>query len=452
MLAKNQVIELEIESISHEGDGIARHEGVVVFIPMTAAGDRIRAKIVKVEKRFAYAIVQEILIPSRHRDYPGCQAYSQCGGCGLRHISYTHELEIKSRWVSDNLSRLGGITIDVEPIIPSPLADRYRNKAQYPIGISGGGLSAGFYARRSHRIVPVDDCVLHPEFFADICKTVLNFSQQYGIKPYNESTHFGVLRHIYLRHAQVTGQIMLCLVINSKKLPHEEELKQLIAECHPEITTLSVNLNTERTNVVMGEKTYALIGDGYILDEICGIKVRISPHSFYQVNRGAAEILYQHTLEYADPSISDTLLDLYCGIGVIGLTMAHRVGQVIGVDAVPQSVKDAQFNASQNEITNARFIKGDAAIAAKQLEKEGIRPDIVLLDPPRKGVEHDLIQCVADMRPRKIVYISCNSATLARDCKLFEALGYKLSRARPVDLFPRTNHIETLSLLTNFSS
>lgn len=448
MLTKNKLIPLEITAISHEGDGIGRFEGMAVFVPMTAIGDRIRAKVVKVLKNHAYAIIDELVQPSAHRVPEDCPVFARCGGCSLRHIGYPHELAVKSGGVGDNLARIGSIDCALDVPLPSPCIDRYRNKAQYPVRRINGKIRTGFFAKRSHALIPVEDCLLQPAFFRDITQTIVAFAEQFSIEPYDEEAHSGVLRHIYIRFAEKTGQVMVCLVINASTLPHGQELVRRLRAACPDVATVVLGINKERTNVVFGSKVTVLFGPGHITDELCGISVDISPLSFYQVNRPAAEALYRTALEYADPRPGDTLLDLYCGAGAIGLSMAHAVKEVIGVEVVAEAVEDARKNARQNGITNARFLCADAFEAVAQLQKEGMKPDIVVLDPPRKGAGADVIACIGQLSPQKVVYISCNSSTLARDCKALYALGYRMEKARAADLFPRTAHMECVALLS----
>ncbi len=447
MLEKNQLISVEIVAMSHEGEGIARHNNMAVFIPMTAVGDKLTAKVVKVLKNRAYAIVTELSSPSDKRCEDDCPVYRRCGGCSLRHVQYSHELVVKNGWVGDNLKRIGGVDIPLEPIIASPSYERYRNKAQYPVRLVDGKVQVGFFSRRSHAVVPVEDCLLQPAVFGEIAKALVRYMESCGVAPYDEETQRGIVRHLYIRLGEKTGQIMVCVVINARKLPREELLLAQLREVCPDLETLVVNINQENTNVILGKETIVLHGRGYIEDELAGIRVRISPASFYQVNRSAAELLYRAAREYAQPSKEDTVLDLYCGAGTIGLSMADVAGQVVGVEVVPQAVEDAKRNARLNGIQNARFFQGDAADAAARLAEEGLRPNIVLLDPPRKGVTEALIVEVVGMQPDKVVYISCNSATLARDVKIFAQQGYMVKKARAADLFPRTAHVESVVLL-----
>ena len=447
MLKKNMYIPLEIEAISHDGNGIGRHDGMAVFVPKTAIGDRIRTKVVKVHSRHAFAIMDELLEASPQREENKCPVYSRCGGCSLRHIGYEHEVTVKSAGVAENLARIGGVQIAMEPPAPSSREARYRNKAQYPVRSVNGEICTGFFAPRSHTLIPVRDCLLQPAFFADITDTVIDFLREFAIEPYEEETHSGLVRHIYIRYAEETGQVMLCLILNGKELPHSHEFIERMRTACAKITTIVLNSNCARTNVIFGESSKTLYGPGYIVDILCGIRVEISAQSFYQVNRAAAQELYRQALAWIKPGAQDILLDLYCGTGTIGLSMANAVGQVIGVEVVPQAVDDARRNAQQNEITNARFLCADASGAVQVLQEEGIKPDIIVLDPPRKGVDEQVLESIGAFAPRKLLYISCNSATLARDCKVLQSMGYMVQRARAFDFFPRTAHVETVCSL-----
>lgn len=447
-LRKNQIIPLTITAITQDGNGLGRGpDGMVVFVPMTAVGDRINARIVKALKSHAFGIVEELVEPSPQREENTCPVYRRCGGCGLRHMRYDAELAIKQDWVTENLARIGHIRVPMDEPLPAPREGRYRNKAQYPIRRVGGRLRVGFYAKRSHELIPAEDCLLQPECFRSIAAAFCAFAEEQGLEPYDEATGEGLLRVLYLRRGEATGQVMACIVINGGGIPGEEQLvERLLAAC-PEIATVALNINRRRDNVILGDTERVLYGSGRIDDILCGVKVSLSPRSFYQVNREAAELLYRKALAYAAPSKSDTLLDLYCGAGTIGLSMAEQAGRIIGVEAVEAAVRDANANARENGIANAEFVQADAAQAVDLLRERGIKPDIVILDPPRKGAAAEVLLAIRAMHPKKIVYISCNSATLARDLAKLEELDYKTVRAGAVDLFPRTAHVECVALL-----
>jgi 23S rRNA (uracil1939-C5)-methyltransferase len=447
-LQKNHVITLTITGITHDGDGIGRSScGMAVFVPMSAVGDELQVRIVKVLSNRAYGIIESIIIPSPDRCEPGCEAYRKCGGCSLRHITPVAEMRVKNGFVRENLERIGGISPELEPPIDSPKYSRYRNKAAYPVRNVGGRVVCGFYARRSHRLVEVGDCPLQPAFFADITACVCGFCEEFAVPPYDEQSHSGLLRHIVIRHAQTSGQVMVSLVINGKTIPHADILTARLREACPNLTTLVPERNTRKTNVIGGDKQTPLFGGGFITDKLCGVELEISPGSFYQINYDVAKALYGKALEYAEPKDSDVLLDLYCGTGAIGLSMAHAVREVIGVESVPEAVKDAGRNAERNGIKNARFICADSAKAAQNPAVEGTRPDIIVIDPPRAGADTDTLNAICGMKPGRIIYISCNSATQARDCAFLRERGYVAVRGCAANMFPRTSHVESILLL-----
>lgn len=447
MLKKNESIPLEIVALNHEGAGVGRHEGMAVFVPMTAVGDRIDARVVKVMKSYAFAIVERLGEPSAAREENRCPVYDRCGGCALRHLAYGEELKIKGGWVTDNLRRIGGIVVEPEAILPSPAVDHYRNKAQYPVRMVDGRVRAGFFARRSHRLVPAEDCLLQPAFFGEIVRCVTAFMEEAGIPPYDEENHTGLVRHIFIRHGEATGQTMVWLSLNGEDLPRQVELAERLRAVCPGLASFGIDVNKKRTNVIFGGRLKTLWGGDTIADVLCGVTLRLSPLAFYQVNRGAAEALFRAALAYADPAPGDLLLDLYCGAGAVGLSMARRVREIVGVEVIPQAVENAKQNAQENGIKNARFLCADAGGAVERFREEGLRPDIIVLDPPRKGADSGVIGCIGALAPGKVVYISCNSATLARDCKLLAELGYRVAKVRAADLFPRTANVEAVALL-----
>lgn len=449
MLNKNQLIELNIESISSEGSGVAKHEGMAVFVPHTAVGDRIIAKVLKAKKTHAFAKIHELLEKSPDRIVPECSVAKQCGGCVYSHISYEAELRAKEQRVRDAIGRIGGIDTKINSIVGSERESRYRNKAQIPVGISKERKAQmGFFASHSHRIVECEDCKLQPEEFLIAQRVLKGFIDEYKISVYNEDTHKGLVRHLYLRKAEATDEIMICVVVNGGGFPHEKELVESFLAEIPNTKTVIVNSNKEKTNVVLGKEYRTLYGEGFITDILCGLKFKLSPQSFYQVNRSGAEKLYSIAREYAKLKEDDLLLDMYCGTGTIGLSMAKDCKSLIGVEIVPEAIEDAKKNAERNSVENARFICGDAALAADKLSAEGVSPDVIILDPPRKGCQRELIETVAEMNPERVVYVSCDPATLARDLKIFGELGYNTLEVTPVDMFPRTAHVETVVLLS----
>ncbi len=452
-LKKNQLIEMEFTGMTAEGAAVGRYEGEAVFVPLGAPGDRALVKVVKAAKNHAFGRLEKVLEPAGCRTEPDCPAYRLCGGCCYRHIVYEEELRIKERRVRDALERIGGLRdLPIRPIVGAKNRDGYRNKALLPIGPGpDGGVELGFYARNSHRIVPCESCRLQPEEFALAMKAFKEWAKEYSGPVYDEILHKGRIRRLFLRKAEATGEIMVCVVVNGNGLHHEAELAEIMGEAVPGLESLVINSNTERTNAALGKRCRTVWGRDSIRDVLCGLEFEISPLSFYQVNRGQAERLYGIAAEYAAPDKSSLLLDMYCGTGTIGLSMARSAGRLIGVEVQPQAVKNAIENAKRNGIENAEFLCADAGEAAEELARRGIRPDVVILDPPRKGCTPEVIRTVAGMGPGRVVYVSCDPATLARDLRGFEELGYKAEEAAPVDMFPGTGHVETAVLLTRKS-
>lgn len=449
-MKKNDILKLNILSLSSEGSGVAKtDEGITVFVPNSAVGDELNVRIVKVHKTYAFGRVEEILKASPDRIPPTCAVGSQCGGCVYSHISYEAELKAKEQRVKDAIERIAKLDIHINPIVSTGQVSRYRNKAMIPAGIDKeGNVVMGFYSKHSHRIITNDDCALQPLCFIKAQEILKSFLESYKIPVYNEITHKGLFRHLYLRLAEKTDELMITLVINGKTLPYSEVLIESFKSQLPELKTVVINTNTEDTNVVLGKKNKPVYGEGYITDILCGLKFKISPQSFYQVNRKGAELLYSKAAEYADLKGDEVLLDLYCGTGTIGLSMAHKAKKLIGVEIIPKAIEDAKENAKLNSIENARFICGDAAIAAETLKAEGLTPDVIIIDPPRKGCDKSLIKTISDFNPQRVVYVSCDPATLARDLAVFAELGFKAHEATPVDMFPRTSHVECVVKLS----
>ena len=446
-LKKNDTIELEITGYSSEGSGVGRYNGQAVFVDGAAAGDTAACVIIKAKPNYAVGKIVHILKASQDRVQPDCGVFPRCGGCRYRHVTYEAELRLKYQKVADAFARIGHLDVTLQPIVGADSPARYRNKAQYPVYMANGRLSAGFYAPFSHRVIDAKDCLLQPENFGAILKTVARWAEKYKITTYDEATGKGLLRHIYLRKGFATNETMVCLVINGEKIFQTEVLLAALLKADASIKTVLLNHNTENTNVILGRRCTVLYGDGYIEDILCGKRFRISPLSFYQVNREQTQRLYEKAAEFALAGGAKTLLGLYCGAGTIGLTMADKVERLIGVEIVPEAVEDAKVNAALNGVENAEFICADAAAAAAQLRERGIAPDVIILDPPRKGCDEALIRTVAEMGPERIVYVSCDPATLARDCERLAACGYAVETAVPFDLFPRTVHIETVVLM-----
>ena len=452
-LQKNQILTLRIERLSSDGSGVAHSaDGEAVFVPGTAPVDEARVRIVKDCGRYAFGILDELLTPSPDRIPVDCPVAGPCGGCSLRHLDYAAELRAKQESVLDAFRRIGGLEVPVLDILPSPDVDRYRNKVQFPVGIDKNGVPCiGFYAGRTHRIVPCPDCKLQPSVLNEIGNALCAFFAQQGIRPYDEQSGKGLVRHIFLRRGAHSGQIMVCLVCTRAKLPHAEQLCTALREQFPAISTILLNVNAKNTNVILGSENHILYGPGYIEDTLCGVPVRLGPLSFYQVNTLAAERLYGVAAQYAQLTPDDALLDLYCGMGTIGLSMAEQCRELIGVEIVPEAIESAKANAArmgEAVAAKSRFFCADAGQAATQLAAEGLHPDIVMLDPPRKGCDEATLSAVVRMAPRRVVYVSCNPATAARDAAWLEQNGYHAEKVQPVDLFPRTKHCECVLLMS----
>ena len=456
-LQKNQVLTLTIERLSNDGSGVAHSpDGEAVFVPGTAPGDEADIRIVKDCGRYAFGILDTLRTPSPDRIPVDCAVAGPCGGCSLRHLDYAAELRAKQENVVDAFRRIGGLDVPVLDALPSPEVDRYRNKVQFPVGRDKNGVPCiGFYAGRTHRIVPCPDCKLQPGILNDIGNALCSFFGAHGIQPYDEASSKGLVRHIFLRRGAHSGQIMVCIVCTRAKLPHSAELVEQLTAQFPDIATVLVNVNPRNTNVILGTETHTLCGPGFIEDTLCGVPVRLGPLSFYQVNTLAAERLYGIAAEYAQLQPDDLLLDLYCGMGTIGLSMVDRCRSLIGVEIVPEAIDSAKANAArmgEAVAARSRFFCADAGKAASQLAAEGLHPDVIVLDPPRKGCDEATLSAVVAMSPRRVVYVSCNPSTAARDAKWLETQGYRTEKVQPVDLFPRTRHVETVVLLSKLNT
>lgn len=450
-LEKNQIIRLDITSMTSEGSGVGKtQDGIAVFVPESAIGDRLYVKILKVKKTYAFGKIQEIVKPSPDRKKPDCPYFSKCGGCVYRHINYDAEKKIKEQKVKDAVTRIGNVDESkVMPLISGDRFIRYRNKAQIPVGRNNDNeVVLGFFASHSHRIIDCKDCMLQPKVFKDVMEVTREFMEETNQSTYDEITGKGKLRHLYIRYGEKTDELMVCFVVNGNGLKKEDELVKKLTDKIPQIKSIVINSNRDNTNVVLGEKNRVAYGRRYIEDVLCDLKFKISPLSFYQVNRTTAEILYNKAKEYANLSSDDILLDFYCGTGTIGLSMAKECRQLIGIELIPDAIKDAEENARANDIENARFICGDASQAAETLVKEGIKPTVVIVDPPRKGLSESLIQTITTMTPKRVVYVSCDPGTLARDLKIFQEKGYETTEITPVDMFPGTSHVETVCLMS----
>lgn len=452
-LQKNQILTLRIERLSSDGSGVAHSpDGETIFVPGAAPGDEADVRIVKDCKRYAFGILDHLRTPSPDRIPVDCAVAGPCGGCSLRHLDYTAELRAKQENVTDAFRRIGGLDVPVLDICPSPEVDRYRNKVQFPVGLDkNGNPCIGFYAGRTHRIVPCPDCKLQPGVLNDIGNALCRFFAENGIQPYNEETGRGLVRHIFLRRGAHSGQIMVCLVCTRPNLPHADALCTRLREQFADIATILLNVNSKNTNVILGTETHTLYGPGYIEDTLRGVPVQLGPLSFYQVNTLAAERLYGIAAQYAQLTPDDLLLDLYCGMGTIGLSMVDHCRELVGVEIVPEAIESAKSNAARmGDAVAAKscFFCADAGQAATRLAAEGLHPDVVMLDPPRKGCDEATLSAVVRMAPRRVVYVSCNPATAARDAAWLEQNGYHAEKVQPVDLFPRTKHCETVVLLS----
>ena len=449
-MKKNDIYTIQITGMTAEGNGVGRADGIAVFVPHTAVGDVISCKIVKTAKSYAYGIIDEIITPSPHRIESDCPVSKKCGGCTFRHISYSAELEIKDKLVRDAFLRIGGFDDIFFEKICSGESDFYRNKAQYPVAEMDGKAVCGFYSKRSHRVVPFTGCRLQRSIFGDIAEFCLDFINEKKIPAYNEENCRGVIRHIYIRRGHHSGEIMLCLVVRDESRREEiSGLAKAAMESFPDIVSVIMNVNPKNTNVILGEKNITLSGNDEITDILCGKKITLSPMSFYQVNTAMAERLYGCAMEYAGLTGNETVLDLYCGAGTIGLSFSDRAGKIIGCEIVPEAVENAKHNAEINGVRNAEFYCGDAGQLAKKLADERITPDVAVIDPPRKGCDRLTLDSLVRMCPKKIVMVSCDPATAARDAKYLSEQGYKVEKARAFDLFPRTGHVECVLSMTS---
>ncbi len=453
MFRKNEILTLDITEVNNLGCGVAKKDGVVVFVKGAVSGDRVEAKIIKVAKSFLVGRLEKILTPSPHRAKEEfCKAPLACGGCVYRHIEYEHELDMKRRYVEGAFRKAGLSDVVVDKVRSTGACRGYRNKAQYPFGLASGKVRVGFYESKTHKLMPCFSCALQPPLFEDICRFVCEFADENAISVYDEKTGKGLLRHLYLREGKNTGEVMVCLVANGKELPEEERFAREICAAFPRVKSVMLNTNAKDTSVILGDQYRTLAGREYIEDILCGKRFRIAPAAFYQVNHDGAELLYGIAAEKAALGEGDTLLDLYCGIGTIGLSLADKDTRVVGVELVEDAVRCAKENAMLGGMENTCFFCGDAG-DAERLVKEAFeacgdaRP-VVVVDPPRKGLDGKLISYLAGQAPEKIVYVSCDPDTLARDCVIFRSYGYEIGTVTPVDMFPKTGHVESVVCLT----
>ena len=443
-LEKGSIYTAVIDGYSSEGLGIARVNGAVVFVPHAVRGEEIDLRITKVMKTSCAGEIVKIHNPSPERMEPECPYAGKCGGCAYRHLTYPEELWAKRQRVQDALTRIGGLELTVEEILGAKNPEHYRNKSQYPVGADG---SIGFFQARTHKVVPIRRCLIQTETADRTAQAVGEWMRRYKISAYDETTGKGLVRHVCVR-VNRKGESLCCVVVNGNKVPREPELAAYVTAAVSHTVGVLLNSNTRRGNVILGDKYRTLFGRNYLLDTLCGLKFKLSMPSFYQVNRDQAEALYGKALEFAGLTGNETVLDLYCGIGTITLCLAKAAKRVIGAEIVPPAIRDAKENALRNHVENAEFFCGDAADIAAKLESDGLRPDVVTVDPPRKGLAPEVIASVAAMGPEKVVYVSCDPATLGRDVKIFREFGYEAKRAAAVDMFPGTAHVETVCLLS----
>lgn len=470
-MKKNDRFVLKIEDMGENGEGIGRLDGYIWFVKDAVIGDVIEAGVTKMKKQYGFARLIRVIEPSEYRTEERCPSARRCGGCQIQAVDYQEQLRLKEKKVYNNLKRIGGLSslllpggeetteqtkeeternaVVMEPIIGMENPWRYRNKAQFPFGRNKDGrIVTGFYAGRTHDIVEQEDCLLGVEENREILSIIRNFMEEYKIEPYNEETHRGLVRHVLIRKGFQTGELMVCLVINGRKLPGQQALTEHLLEI-PGMTSISLNVNQEKTNVILGKELINLWGEGHITDYIGAVQYRISPLSFYQVNPVQTERLYGTALEYAGLTGNETVWDLYCGIGTISLFLAQKAKQVYGVEIVPQAIDDARENARLNHMENVEFFVGKAEeVLPEQYERNQIYADVIVVDPPRKGCDEKCLETIVKMSPNRVVYVSCNSSTLARDVKYLEERGYRTERVRCVDMFPHSGHVETVVLLS----
>ena len=445
---QGQLHRLAITGYAADGAGVARLNGQVVFVQGGVRGEECLVRLTHVGRTALWGTVKEILVPSPARVEPDCPYFPRCGGCQLRHLSYAEELEFKRTKVADALRRLGGSDVEVPPVLGAARPDRYRNKVQFPVA---KGPKIGFYRARSHEVIDVEDCLLQPEAAGRLRRAVKDWMARYAIPAYDEKARSGLVRHVFVRTDRA-GRSLCCLLVNGRGIPRQAELVAALRQAEPGLVGIVLGVNQSHSNVILGDSYRTLWGVDFLKDILCGLTFQLSVPSFYQVNPDQTEVLYGKAVELAGLTGRETVLDLYCGIGTISLAMARRAGMVWGAEVVPEAVDDAVANAARSGVSNARFLCADAGQAARRLAAEGVRPDVVCVDPPRKGLAEDVVDTVAGMAPARVVYVSCDPATLGRDVKRFAARGYVLRAAQPVDMFPRTHHVETVVLLSKLNT
>lgn len=443
---KNDYIEVEFEDLTHDGAGVAKVDGYPLFVKNALPGEKAKIKVIKVNKGYGFGRLEEILEQSPYRVDAPCPIYKECGGCQLQHLSYEGQLLAKEKQVRDVLTRIGKLeNVKVHPVLGMSEPWRYRNKAQVPVGEREGGLIAGFYQQRSHEIIDMEACMIQQEKNDEVVQAVKRICTKYGVTAYNEERHKGTLRHIMARHGQVTKEVMVVLVTRTSELPNKEKIVKEIVESVEGVKSIIQNVNSKKTNVILGDETRVLWGEEVIYDLIGNVKFAISSRSFYQVNPEQTKVLYDQALSYAELTGEETVIDAYCGIGTISLFLAQKAKKVYGVEIVPEAIADANRNAELNGIENVEFAVGEAEVVIPNWYKEGIVADVLVVDPPRKGCDDALLQTIIEMKPKKVVYVSCNPATLARDLRVLEDGGYRTVEVQPVDMFPHTTHCEAVA-------
>ena len=447
-LSRGQLVELEIDDLNEKGEGVGRHNGFTVFVPGTAVGDRVRVGVLSVQKTYARALLRSVLRASDHRVTPCCEHYGRCGGCQLQHLSYSEQLRLKRQLVMTTLQRLGGLDLTVLPVLGMADPWRYRNKAQVPVGSAGGTVVTGYFAPRSHRIVNMDSCLLQHPANDQAILAVREVIQALAIPVYDERSHTGLVRHVLARTSFTTDKTLLVLITNGRQLPESNRLIRMLPARLGNLTGVVQSINTRRGNVILGDKEQLLWGLPYLEEKMGGLAFRVSSHSFLQVNTMQAEVLYAKIREYAALTKRETVFDLYCGTGTIGLYLSREAGKVVGVESVAAAVADAKANALANGLANAEFHTGRAEEIVPKLLTQGYRADVVVIDPPRKGCEMNLLTTLTRMHPRRLIYVSCDPATLARDLRYLTGHGFAVREVQPVDMFPHTSHLECVVLMS----
>ncbi|MED4454726.1 23S rRNA (uracil(1939)-C(5))-methyltransferase RlmD [Metabacillus fastidiosus] len=449
-IEKNEYYDVTFEDLTHDGAGVAKIEGFPIFVANALPNERAKIKVIKVKKGYAFGKVMELYEESKERIEAPCPIYKQCGGCQLQHLSYKGQLEYKEKQVREVLARIGKLDLETVKVHSTLGMDdpwNYRNKAQVPIGEREGGLVAGFYQQRSHEIIEMEKCLIQQSENDEVVQVIKCICQEYGIRAYNEQKHKGWLRHLMVRYGVTTKEMMVVFITRTNDFPHKKEIMKEITERFPNVKSIVQNINAKRTNVIFGDETKVIWGEEYIYDTIGHVKFAISARSFYQVNPEQTKVLYEKALEYAELTGTESVIDAYCGIGTISLFLAQKAKHVFGVEIVPEAIEDAKRNASLNEITNAEFAVGEAEVVIPKWYKEGNKADIIVVDPPRKGCDEALLRTILEMKPKKVVYVSCNPATLARDLHVLEQGGYRTVEVQPVDMFPHTVHCEAVAKL-----